>query len=186
MPGCIKLLEKNQPVQPDDVTPNPVHPPSAQHLRQVLRHLRPCALSTPPFRIPRQAQLRLSVPLQGLHQGNELLHNDGYDNVRRRGGQQRRGAVQSPDDTAPQGESPCQPGMRDWPRPSGGRAPWFTWLPFAHVLPSPTQTSRNAVNMAKALLKTGLLACPCLMDEDRNNNCKLKNILREIVNGQNR
>jgi len=44
----------------------------------------------------------------------------------------------------------------------------------------------NAVNMAKALLKTNILDCPRLTDEDRNVDCKLENILREIVNGQNR
>ena len=38
--------------------------------------------------------------------------------------------------------------------------------------------------MAKALLKTNILDCPRLTDEDRNDDCKLENILREIVNGQ--
>ena len=40
--------------------------------------------------------------------------------------------------------------------------------------------------MAKALLKTNILDCPRLTDEDRNDDCELENILREIVNGQNR
>ena len=54
------------------------------------------------------------------------------------------------------------------------------------LLVAPHRTSKNAVNMAKALLKTNILDCPRLTDEDRNDDCELENILREIVNGQNR
>lgn len=42
---------------------------------------------------------------------------------------------------------------------------------------------QNAVNMAKALLKTGKLECENL--EDETDDCALETILREIVNGQN-
>jgi hypothetical protein len=43
---------------------------------------------------------------------------------------------------------------------------------------------QNAVNMAKALLKTGNLICGDLSD-DESPDCVLEGILREIVNGQN-
>jgi hypothetical protein len=43
---------------------------------------------------------------------------------------------------------------------------------------------QNAVNMAKALLKTGKLSCNDLAD-DTNDDCILEGILREIVNSQN-
>jgi len=42
---------------------------------------------------------------------------------------------------------------------------------------------QNAVNMAKALLKTGSLECDNL--EDETDDCSLEVILREIINGQN-
>jgi hypothetical protein len=42
---------------------------------------------------------------------------------------------------------------------------------------------QNAVNMAKALLKTGL-SCEDLTNED-DPNCTMENLVREIINGQN-
>ena len=46
---------------------------------------------------------------------------------------------------------------------------------------------QNAVNMAKALLKTGKLTCDDLTDEesDQADDCALEVILREIINNQN-
>lgn len=46
---------------------------------------------------------------------------------------------------------------------------------------------QNAVNMAKALLKTGKLTCDDLADEDTEqaDDCALEVILREIINNQN-
>merc|ERR1719201_3045842 len=46
---------------------------------------------------------------------------------------------------------------------------------------------QNAVNMAKALLKTDNVECDDLTDEesDQANNCSLQVILREIINVQN-
>ena len=41
----------------------------------------------------------------------------------------------------------------------------------------------NAVNMAKALLKTGVLVCPSLVEE--TDDCTLEGILYDIVNNQN-
>jgi len=43
---------------------------------------------------------------------------------------------------------------------------------------------QNAVNMAKALLKTGKVECDDIEDED-NNHCVLEAILRDIINNQN-
>merc|ERR1712037_1045588 len=46
---------------------------------------------------------------------------------------------------------------------------------------------QNAVNMAKALLKTGRVDCDDLTDEDgpQANDCALEVIIREIINNQN-
>ena len=41
----------------------------------------------------------------------------------------------------------------------------------------------NAVNMAKALLKTGVIHCASLADD--TDDCAIENILREIINNQN-
>lgn len=44
---------------------------------------------------------------------------------------------------------------------------------------------QNAVNMAKALLKTGMLSCSNLTLSEEEPHCALEVILREIVNDQN-
>jgi len=43
---------------------------------------------------------------------------------------------------------------------------------------------QNAVNMAKALLKTGTIHCDDVTD-DENSDCVMEDILRSIINGQN-
>merc|ERR1712194_659048 len=49
-----------------------------------------------------------------------------------------------------------------------------------HMIPH----HKNAVNMAKALLKTGVLDCESLDHDQVNEDCAMENILREIVNNQ--
>lgn len=43
---------------------------------------------------------------------------------------------------------------------------------------------QNAVNMAKALMKTGILSCDDITD-DENPDCVMEEILRSIINNQN-
>jgi uncharacterized protein (DUF305 family) len=44
---------------------------------------------------------------------------------------------------------------------------------------------QNAVNMAKTLLRSGVIVCDDILDEE-DPLCSIEVILREIVNGQNR
>ena len=44
---------------------------------------------------------------------------------------------------------------------------------------------QNAVNMAKALLKTGILVCDDMENPDETDDCSLTSMLFEIINGQN-